>query len=440
MDKNINRDEFSSRWGFILACVGSAVGMGNIWMFPIRVHQFGGVAFLIPYFIFVIAIGYIGVVTEMSFGRAFKTGPLGAFEGASKISNKKFIKPLGIIPVLGSLGIAIGYSVVVAWIIKFLAGSLTGSVVNSADSGAYFGTIAGPFGSLIWHVICMLLCFIIMFAGVSNGIEKVNKFMMPAFFVLFIILAIRVATIPSAVEGYKFLFYADFSQLKNPNTWIYALGQSFFSLSLAGSGTVVYGSYLSNKENAPYSAKFTAVFDTIAAMLAALVIIPAIYAFNVETTGGPPLLFITMPEIFKNMPAGRLFSIIFFLAVLFAGISSLINLYETPVEMLEAKFNLSRKTSTAIILVLGFIIGIFIEDANKLGSWMDVISIYIIPLGALLAAIAFSWVCGKDFLLNEVSKGRVKRVEDSFFYLHKYVYCGVTLIIYLLGLFFGAIG
>ncbi|MEL3906001.1 MAG: sodium-dependent transporter [Treponema sp.] len=435
-----NRDQFSSRWGFILACIGSAVGMGNIWLFPFRVGQFGGAAFLIPYFIFVALIGYTGVVEEMCFGRAMKTGPHGAFLKATQMRGNNSGNYIGWIPVIGSLGIAIGYTVVVGWIIRFTVGAFSGSMLAAENSGAYFGGIAGPFSSLPWHIVAIAVSFIVMVAGVSSGIEKVNKIMMPAFFGLFIILAIRVATLPKAMDGYKFLFKTNWSALANVKTWVFALGQAFFSLSLAGSGTVVYGSYLKDSEDAPTSAKFTAVFDTLAAMLAALVIIPAVFVYSLEPSAGPPLMFITMPMIFKEMPAGALFSMIFFVAVLFAGITSLINLYETPVELLQQKFKLSRKAALGIVLGLGFAVGLVVEDGNVLGTWMDVISIYIIPLGALLAGIMFFWVCGKDFVLDEVSKGRIKRVSENYVIQGKYIYCGLTLIVYVLGIFYGGIG
>lgn len=442
MDKNTNnpRDQFKSKWGFILACIGSAVGMGNIWLFPFRVGQFGGSAFLIPYFIFIALIGYTGVVEEMCFGRAMKAGPHGAFKKATQMRKSNAGEIIGWIPVIGSLGIAIGYTVVVGWIIRFTVGAFSGSMLGAEDNGAYFGSIAGPYGSLIWHILAIVLIFIIMIAGVSSGIEKVNRVMMPAFFVLFIILAIRAFTLEGSAAGYEFMFKADFSKLGDIKTWVFALGQAFFSLSLAGSGTVVYGSYLQDSENAPSSAKYTAVFDTLAALLAALVIIPSVFAYGIEPSAGPPLMFITMPIVFKQMPAGFLFGIIFFVAVLFAGVTSLINLYETPVELLQEKFKLSRIKSVAIILIIGFLIGIIIEDGEKLGKWMDVVSIYIIPLGALLAGIMFFWVCKKDFVMNEVNKGVANPLGDGYYNMGKYVYCGVTLVIYILGIFYGGIG
>lgn len=435
-----NRDAFSSKFGFILACIGSAVGMGNIWMFPYRVGQLGGAAFLVPYFIFVTLLGFTGVIGEMSFGRAMGTGPLGAFKKAVERRGKKHGDLIGLIPVAGSLGIAIGYSVVVGWIIRFTAGAFTGSLVSTTDSGAYFGAIAGKTGSLSWHMIGLAITFIVMLAGVSNGIEKINKVMMPAFYVLFLILTIRVVTLPGAIEGYKYLFVPRWEFLGNPKTWVYALGQAFFSLSLAGSGTVVYGSYLKKTEDVVESAKYVAVFDTIAAMLAALVVIPSVFAFGMDPGAGPSLMFITMPNVFKKMPMGQLFSIFFFVAVLFAGVTSLVNLFETPIEALQARFKLSRKTSVAVIALFGAISGIILEDGDKLGVWMDVISIYVIPLGALLAAIMFYWVCGPKFAREQVQLGCKKELGSWFEPMTRYIFCGLTIIVYIFGIFYGGIG
>ena len=435
-----NRDVFSSKFGFIVACIGSAVGMGNIWLFPYRVGQFGGAAFLIPYIIFVALLGFTGVIGEMSFGRAMGTGPLGAFKKALERRGKKHGDLIGLIPVIGSLGIGIGYSVVVGWILRFTAGSITGSMINTQDSEAYFGAIAGRMGSVNWHMLALAITFIVMLAGISNGIEKINKVMMPAFYILFIILAIRVATLPGVAEGYKYLFVPRWEYLGNPKTWVYALGQAFFSLSIAGSGTVVYGSYLKKTEDVVESAKYVAIFDTIAAMLAALVIIPSVFAFGMDPGAGPALMFITMPSVFKQMPAGQLFSIFFFIAVLFAGVTSLVNLFETPIETLQTRFKLSRKASVAIIALIGAVTGLFLEDGDMLGTWMDVISIYVIPVGALLSAIMFYWVCGSKFAREQVQLGRKKELGSWFEPMTKYVFCGLTIIGYILGVFYGGIG
>lgn len=435
-----SRDTFSSKFGFILACVGSAVGMGNIWLFPYRVGQFGGAAFLIPYIICVVVIGFSGVIGEMSFGRAMGTGPLGSFRKAMETRGKKYGDWIGLIPVLGSLAIAIGYSVVVGWILRFLVGSVTNSMLSAPDSGAYFGELAGNFGSIPWHLLGLTLTFAIMIFGVSKGIEKVNKFMMPAFFVLFIILAIRVVTLDGALEGYKYLFVPKWEFLWNPKTWVYALGQAFFSLSLAGSGTIVYGSYLKKSEDVVSSAKHVSFFDTCAGMLAALVIIPSVFAFGLDPAAGPPLMFITMPEVFKQMPMGQLFAIIFFVAVLFAGVTSLMNLFETPIEALQEKFKFSRLKSVVLIAAIAVCVGVMIENGDTVGTWMDIVSIYVIPLGALLAGIMFFWVCGSKFAREQAQTGRDKKIGRWFEPMTKYVFCGLTIIVYILGIFYGGIG
>ncbi len=434
------RDTFNTKLGFILACVGSAVGMGNIWLFPYRVGQFGGAAFLIPYFIFVILIGFTGVIGEMAFGRAMGTGPLGAFKKAMERRGKKHGDLIGLIPVIGSLGIAIGYSVVVGWILRFTVGAMTGGLTSAPDSGAYFGMIAGKFGSIGWHFAALILTFIVMVAGISAGIEKVNKFLMPAFFGMFLILAIRVLFLPGSSAGYSYLFSPKWELLGDPKTWVFALGQAFFSLSLAGSGTLVYGSYLKKSEDVVNSAVTVSIFDTIAAMLAALVIIPSVFAFNMDPAAGPPLMFITMPEIFKQMPAGRLFASIFFIAVLFAGITSLVNLFEAPIESLQERFKFSRAKAVTTVGIVAAIIGIFIEDGDVLGTWMDVVSIYVIPLGALLAGIMFFWVCGPKFAREQAQLGRQKEIGSWFEPMSRYVFVGLTIIVYIMGIFYGGIG
>lgn len=434
------RDSFKSKSGFIIACVGSAVGMGNIWMFPYRVGQYGGSAFLIPYFICVAIIGFTGVIGEMAFGRAMKTGPIGAFEKATKLRKKSFGKYIGIIPVIGALGIAIGYSVVVGWFIKFLVAAITGDIMSVSNTGEYFGNLATNFGSIGWHILGLIITFMIMILGVSKGIEKLNKILMPAFFILFIILLIKIMTLNGAGEGYKYFIIPKWKLLLNPKTWVYALGQSFFSLSLAGSGTIVYGSYLKKDVDIVDSAKNVAIFDTLAAILAALVVIPAVFAYNMDPTAGPPLMFITLPKVFQEMPMGQLFSIIFFIAVIFAAITSLMNLFEVPIEALQERFKMSRKVAVIIVALISFLIGIFIESGDSVGKWMDIVSIYIIPLGALLAGIMFFWICPDDFVYEEVQAGRSKRIGKWFRPMTKYGFVGLTIIVYILGIFYGGIG
>ncbi|MCU6687873.1 sodium-dependent transporter [Dorea acetigenes] len=442
--KEKGRDEFRTRLGFIVACIGSAVGMGNIWMFPYRTGKFGGAAFLIPYFIFVILLGFSGVIGEMAFGRGVKAGPIGAFSKAMEMrfgeKAKTCGKVIGMIPVIGSLGIAIGYSVVVGWFLKYLCSAVAGSLTKVEDMGAYFGELAVDFGSVGWQLLGLALTFLIMVLGVTKGIEKMNKIMMPVFFIFFIILMIRVATLPGASDGYRYLFVPEWEKLGDIKTWVYALGQAFFSLSLAGSGTLVYGSYLKKDIDIVGCAKNVAFFDTCAALLAGIVVIPAVFAFGLDVASGPPLMFITLPAVFQQMPFGGLFAVIFFVAVLFAAITSLMNLFETPIEALQEQFRLSRKAAVGVIALVSAVIGVFIESGDSVGAWMDVVSIYIIPLGALLAGIMFFWVCPKGYARSQVEMGAKKPLGRWFEPVTKYIFVGITLVVYVLGIFFGGIG
>ncbi|WP_051082137.1 sodium-dependent transporter [Terrisporobacter glycolicus] len=438
--QNESRDLFTSKAGFILACIGSAVGMGNIWMFPYRVGQFGGAAFLIPYILFIVLLGCTGLMGEFAFGRMTQSGPIGSFKKALETKDKKGGGIFGVIPVLGAFGIAVGYAVVVGWFIKFLVGSISGEALNVVDSGAYFGAIAGPFGSVVWHFLALLITALILLLGVSNGIEKVNKIMMPTFYILFLILLIRVLMLDGAMDGINYLFVPKWEYLSQPKTWIYALGQAFFSLSIAGSGMIVYGSYLKRDIDIPNSAKNTVIFDTLAALTAGLVIIPAVFAFNLDPTAGPPLLFITLPSVFKLMPFGRIFAIVFFISVLFASITSLMNLLEVPIEAIQSNLKLSRKLSVILVCFLAFLFGLFVENGDILGKWMDFVSIYIIPLGAFIAAIMFFWVIGIDKAKSEIESGSKKLLGSWFNPMAKYVYVFLTLIVFIAGILLGGIG
>lgn len=437
------RDSFNNKWGFILACIGSAVGMGNIWMFPTRVSMYGGGSYLIPYFIFVALIGFTGVIGEMSFGRATKSGPVDAFGYACETKNKRKLgEAIGFIPVLGALAMAIGYTVVMGWILKYMIGAFTGKTLAPADTEAFaasFGSMASAFGNNVWQIVALVIGIIILMFGVGRGIEKANKIMMPVFFILFTVLGIYVAFQPGAIEGYKYIFRVDPEAFADPKTWIFALGQAFFSLSVAGNGTLIYGSYLSDNEDIPAAAGRVALFDTIAAMLAALVIIPAMATTGAQLNqGGPGLMFIFLPALFKSMPGGYIVAIIFFVAVFMAGLSSLINLYEAPIATIQEKLHLGRKASCAIIAAIALIVSICIQGI--VSGWMDILSIYICPLGAGLAGIMFFWVCGKKYVETQVNTGHDKKFTDMFIPVCKYIYCPVCILVLILGIVLGGIG
>lgn len=440
----MERDSFRSKTGFVIACIGSAVGMGNIWLFPARVSALGGAAFLIPYFICVILIGFTGVIGEMAFGRAMGAGPMGAFGKATEMAGKgrKLGEGLALVPVITSFALAIGYSVVVGWILKYAVGSITGSVFAGVSVDDYvnaFNSTASSFGSVGWHLLGLAITFIVMIYGISSGIEKMNKVMMPLFYVMFIGMAIYLATLPGADKAYSFLLNPDWSQLANPKTWVYALGQAFFSLSLAGSGTLVYGSYLKKDVDIPSSARTVAFWDTMAAVTAAFTIIPAMAIAGQElTNSGPGLMFIFLPNVFAQIPGGRVVIVIFFIAVTCAGLTSLVNLFETPVEALQTKFGFSRKKAVGIIALIGTAVGVCIEGI--VSGWMDIFSIYMCPLGAFFAGVIFFWICGKDFVRKHVDMGAKKPVGTWFDFAGKYVFCGLTIVVLVLGTLLGGIG
>lgn len=446
MEKNANQPEihqnggFRTSIGFVLACVGSAVGMGNIWMFPYRLGQYGGGAFLVLYLVFVVLFSLVGLSAEIAIGRRVRTGTLGAYEYCwGRIGKSKLGYVLGWIPLLGSLGIAIGYAIIVGWVVRSLAGSITGEILTSNAAG-YFSQATGDFGSWPWHLIVVVGAAALLMFGATKGIEKANKVMMPAFFILFAILAVRVAFLPGAAEGYKFLFTPQWADLLNVDTWVMAMGQAFFSLSITGSGMIVYGTYLGKDKDIPKASVQTAFFDILSAMLAALAIMPAVFAFGIEPSSGPPLMFITLPGIFAQMPFGQIFSILFFLSVIFAGITSLINMFEAVSESLQNRFNLSRKLAMSLCAGVTFLVGVFLESEANVSAWMDFVTIIVTPFGAVLGAMSVYYILGYREIRTELECGRKKSLPGWFGPLAKYIYVPLAVVVFILGIVYGGIG
>ena len=429
---------FASRWGFILASVGSAVGMANVWGFPNKLGSNGGGAFLLIYLMFVVIFSYVGLPAEFAMGRRAATGTLGAYENAWATRGKTAGKVGGLLawlPLTGSLCIALGYAVIVTYILKALVDSLVGTLM-SADAGAWFGAFSStPYGVIPYHVIVVVGTLLTLYLG-ARSIEKTNKIMMPLFFIIFLILAVRVAMLPDVSEGYRFMFTPRWEALKDPMIWIWAMGQAFFSLSVTGSGMIVYGAYLSKDEDVVGVAQHTALFDTIAAVVAALVIIPVCFSYGLDVGAGPSLLFVTLPTILQDIPLGRLFAIILYLAMIFAGISSLQNMFEAVAESLLHKFpKLSRTAVLAFLCVLCLGIGIFMEPISKWGPWMDLVSIYIIPIGATLGAISWFYVMKKEDLLAAVNTGSKKARGALWYNVGRFVYVPFALVLCCVALF-----
>ena len=438
MEHRRSAGQFATSAGFILAAVGSAVGMGNIWLFPYRVGQYGGGAFLVPYFIFVALFSYVGLSGEFALGRLTGTGTAGSFDYVLKTRGKKGGSVIGILPLLGVLGIAIGYSVVVGWVLKYTAGAVTGSIL-AGDAQTYFSAMAVDFGSVPWHLAAVVLTAGVLMLGVKDGIEKISKFMMPAFFILFVIIALRVAFLPGSGEGCRYLLTPDWSYLLNFETWVMAMGQAFFSLSINGAGMLIYGSYMKKSEDIVHHSVMTAVLDTIAALLAGFAIIPAVFAFGIAPNSGPPLMFVTLPQVFQNMPMGRLFAVLFFVSVFFAGITSLINMMEACSEALSTQLKLPRRGAVAIIAAVVFGVSLFLEKLDNMGAWLDTVTIYIAPFGALLCAVFIYFILGMPAIKGELNLGRKKPLGRGFDVL-AYVYVAVAAAVLVLGIVYGGIG
>lgn len=458
------RDGFTSRWGFILACIGSAVGMGNIWRFPIMVSLYGGMTFLIPYFLFVILIGASGVIEEFALGRWAQAGPVGAFGKCTeeRIGSRTWGEWIGAVPIIGSMMLAIGYTVVMGWIFKYcfmgISGDLFALGTEMSAIGGAFGATApeaetlggavsmmmenGPFsfGNGTWQLIGLVAALAIMGMGVAAGIERANKIMMPTLFGLLVILGVYIATLSGSGGGYSYIFTLDPAGLADPKVWIFAFGQAFFSLSIAGNGSVIYGSYLPRDEDVPKSAKNVALYDTLASLLAALVILPAMAAGGVEPSrGGPGLMFVYLVNVLNGMPGGRIVGAVFFVCVLFAGTSSIVNMYEAPVAFLQEKLRFKRVPAVVVIGAVGALVSLLIQPWTS--QWMDIVSIYICPLGALLAGVMFFWVLKRATALAAVEQGREGHPIGAWFYpLGKYVFCAFCFIALVAGAMLGGIG
>ncbi len=436
--KHEHTKHFASRWGFILASVGSAVGMANVWGFPNKMGSNGGSAFLLIYLLFVVIFSYVGLPAEFAMGRHSGTGTLGSYENAWATRGKTMGKVgglLGWLPLAGSMCIAIGYAVIVTYVLKALVDSVLGTLMTT-DTAAWFSSFsAQPYSVIPFHIIVVVGTLLTLFLG-AKSIERTNKVMMPLFFVIFLILAVRVAFLAGSGEGYAFMFTPRWEMLADPMIWIWAMGQAFFSLSVTGSGMIVYGAYLSKEEDVVGVAQHTALFDTIAALVAALVMIPACFSYGLDVGAGPSLLFVTLPTILQDIPFGQLFAIILYVAMIFAGVSSLQNMFEAVAESLIHKFPKLNRTAALIILCvicLGF--GIGMETIDKWGPWMDLVSIYIIPIGATLGAVSWFYVMKKDELLSAINTG-CKRERGTFWYsVGRYLYVPLAIILCCVALF-----
>lgn len=423
---------FTSRWGFILSAVGSAVGMANVWGFPAKMGANGGGAFLVAYLIFIALFSVVGLSAEYAIGRRSRTGTLGSYRAAWATRSKTLGRAgglVGCLPLAGSMCIAIGYAVIIAYVLKAFFHSLTGELMTVDTSSWFVSFSSADYSVVPFHIIVVVGTLLTLVLG-ARSIEKTNKVMMPLFFLIFVILAVRVAMLPGAAEGYRFMFTPRWEALKDPMVWVWAMGQAFFSLSVTGSGMIVYGAYLGDEEDVVHIALRTALFDTIAALVAALVIIPACFAYGLDVGAGPALLFVTLPRILQDIPLGRVFAIILYTAMTFAGVSSLQNMFEAVGESLQHRFpKLSRRAVLLLLCVVCLGFGLQMESISKWGPWMDIVSIYIIPIGATLGALSWFWIMRKQDLLEEINKGLARPHGGLWYSAGRYLYVPCALIL-----------
>ena len=413
LSKDDSRGQWGSKLGFIMAAAGSAVGLGNLWKFPYVAGKNGGGAFVLVYFIMLLIIGFTLMFAELVLGRSTQLNAIGAYRKISK--RWTWVGAMGI--VTGFLILSY-YSVIGGWVIRYLGTSILGGL-NYTDSGIlgnmFNAVVSSTEGSIFFHLLFMLATLSIVIGGIGGGIERASKIMMPALFILIIILAIRGCTLPGSIEGIKFFLMPDISAISF-SVVLNALGQVFFSLSLGMGCMITYGSYLSKEENIPQSAAIIPLLDTFVALLAGLATLPAVFAFGFQPSEGPGLMFVTLPAVFASMPFGRLFSTMFFLLVLFAALSSSISLLEVCVSFVVDQFKTSRKKATILVALITFLLGI--PSALSFGIWAELKVVFgmnffdffdfltsniLLPVGGLMLCIFVGWVWGTDKAIDEAS-------------------------------------
>lgn len=431
MEKEKQRESWSSRFGFIMAAAGSAVGLGNIWRFPYLAGSNGGGAFILFYLIIVLVIGLSIMTAEFAIGRRTKLAAVGAYK---KYSNKWTFA--GVIGVLSAFFIMGFYPVVGGWALAYMFKSVTGLLSNVDGIGDAFGAfISSPVEPIVWMAIYLIANIVVVAKGVSGGIEKVSKILMPSIYVLFIIITIRSLTLPGGWAGMEFLFKPDFSVVTG-KTLLAALGQAFFSLSLGMGCMMTYGSYLNKEENLQSNALIVTLMDTSVAILAGVAIFPALFAYGMDPAAGPGLVFVVVPTIFAQMGSiGMILSVVFFAALTVAAFTSSVSLLEVVVAYLMDERKMERKksvnitggimivTSTLSSLSMGALSGFTILGVGFF-DFFDILTDKIfLAIGGLLLAIFVGWFVKKEDLKDELTNGGTVKFAlfDVWYSIVKYV-------------------
>ncbi len=437
-------EQWSSKLSFVLAAAGSAIGLGAIWKFPYVAGTSGGGVFFLIFILFTLLVGLPLLLGEFIIGRSTKKDAIIAYKQIAPNSSWHVIGRLGIVTCFILLSF---YSVVGGWILIYLVKAVTGNLsgLTEQEYGELFGSsISDPVLTVFAQFIFLVITSFVVSKGVSNGIEKASKFMMPALFILFIFLIVRSITLDGAMEGIIFFLKPDFAKVTS-ETILYAMGQSFFALSVGVSVMVTYSSYLSKNENLPQSAVSIVGLNLLVALLAGLAIFPAVFSFGLAPDAGPVLLFNVLPTVFNQMPFGSLFLVAFLLLFLFATLTSAFSMLEIIVAPISKGDNRKRRMFSWIVGISIFVVGI--PSALSFGILADVsifdksifdaadflVSNILMPLGALLISIFVPMKISKKELLQELHQGSTisRKVFTYWYLLLKYVSPIVIIVVFL---------
>lgn len=417
-----NRDGFASSFGVLVAMAGSAVGLGNLWRFPYLVGTNGGAAFIVIYLAIVFLLAIPIMYAEFVIGRRAQTDVFGAFKKLAPGSKWGIIGIISIVCCTIILGF---YVVVGGWTIDYMVKACMQqfSSANADFTQMFASSVQSSYSPLIYMLVFTLLSGGVLLAGVKDGIEKYSKILMPALFIIVVILAIRSVTLPNSGAGVEFMFKPDFSKVTT-DTFLDALGQAFFSLSVGFGIIFTYASYVNKKESIIKMSAQTAIADTLFAILAGVAIMPAVFAFGLEPGQGPGLLFVTIPYIFSQLPLGSVLAVLFFFVLFVAAITSSISLLEVVVAYLIEEFKLKRRNAVITVVLVVTLIGVFcslsqgvLSDVKIFGlnifDLLDYTSANIlIPLGAMLIVLFAGWRMSKADFIDEITSGGERKVKS----------------------------
>ena len=427
----MERENFGSKLGVVLAAAGSAVGLGNIWRFPYLAAQYGGGIFLLVYILLAVTFGFALMCAEIAIGRKTGLSAIGAF----KALNKKFTF-VGYLAALVPIIILPYYSVIGGWVAKYFAEFVTNGAANAANDTFFGGFIGATAEPIMWFVIYAALTSLVVLFGVEKGIEKVSKILMPILVALSLFIAIYSMCMPGALEGVAYYIFPDFSKF-SVKTVLAAMGQLFYSMSLAMGIMITYGSYMKKDVNLESSVRSIELFDTGIAFLAGLMIIPAVFAFSggsPEALGkGPGLMFVTLPKVFESMYGGSVLGAVFFLLVLFAALTSSISLMETIVSFICDKTKINRQLACLIVFAGTILFGL--PSTLGFGVWssfaplgMDILTFFdfmsnsvLMPIVALLTCIFVGYIIKPKTLVDEIEITGPFKSKGLFEIVIKYV-------------------